>query len=59
VLDNEGMPFYEFICNKCRKKFSLSLSVSGFEKGACCPACKSKNVTQQFTSVSVVTARKS
>jgi len=53
------MPFYEFICHQCHKKFTLSLSVSGFEKGAVCPSCKSKKVEQQFTSVSVVTTRKS
>jgi putative FmdB family regulatory protein len=59
VLDNEAMPFYEFRCNKCHKKFSLSLSISRYQKGVSCPSCKSKDVEQQFTSVSVVTARKS
>jgi putative FmdB family regulatory protein len=54
------MPLYEFLCLKCNKTFTLPLSVSDFEKSKYqCPFCKSKKVEEQFTSVNVVTAKKS
>jgi len=54
------MPLYEFRCLECKKKFTLPLSVSDFEKQRYrCPHCKSKKVEEQFTSVNVVTSKKS
>jgi len=54
------MPLYEFRCLDCKKKFTLPLSVSDFEKQRYrCPHCKSKKVEEQFTSVNVVTSKKS
>jgi putative FmdB family regulatory protein len=54
------MPVYEFLCLNCDKKFTLPMSVSDFEKRKYqCPSCKSKKVEEQFTSVNVVTSKKS
>lgn len=54
------MPTYEFACRKCKKKFSLAMSISEYEKGkAQCPKCKSKDVKQQITPFQAVTSKKS
>lgn len=53
------MPTYEFACRKCKKKFSLIMSISEHEKGVRCPKCKSKDVRQQITSFQPVTSKKS
>jgi putative FmdB family regulatory protein len=54
------MPTYEFVCKKCKKKFSLIMSISEYEKKkAKCPKCKSTDVKQQITSFQAVTSKKS
>jgi putative FmdB family regulatory protein len=54
------MPVYEFKCLDCGNTFTLPLSVRDFEhKEYECPSCKKKNLEEQFTSVSVVTSKKS
>ena len=54
------MSIYEFRCLSCDKTFTLPLSLNDFEKGKyACPSCKSKKVEEQFTSVNVVTSKKS
>ncbi|RLC28761.1 MAG: zinc ribbon domain-containing protein [Deltaproteobacteria bacterium] len=54
------MPTYEFFCEKCKKGFSLILSISEYEKKKIrCPKCKSTRVKQQITSFQTVTSRKS
>lgn len=54
------MPIYEFVCGKCRKKFSLTMSISEYEKKkAACPKCKSSDVKQQISSFQTVTSKKS
>ena len=54
------MPTYEFVCKKCKKKFSLIMSISEYEKKkAQCPKCKSTDVKQQITSFQAVTSKKS
>jgi putative FmdB family regulatory protein len=54
------MPLYEFRCLDCKKTFTVPLSVSDFEKRKYqCPSCKSKKLEEQFTSVNVVTSKKS
>jgi putative FmdB family regulatory protein len=41
------MPTYDFECQKCDKSFTLTLSVSEYEKkGFRCPECKSTNLKQ-------------
>lgn len=54
------MPTYEFICQKCKKPFSMILSITEHEtKKIRCPKCKSTRVRQQITSFQVVTSKKS
>ena len=54
------MPTYEYLCEACRKKFSLMQSFREHEKTkTACPKCKSKKVKQQISSFMVKTSRKS
>ncbi len=54
------MPVYEFKCEKCRKRFTLTMAISEYEKRKFkCPKCKSSKVKQQITSFQTVTSRKS
>ena len=54
------MPIYEFKCEECRKKFTLTMKISEYEgKKFKCPKCKSSRVKQQITSFQTVTSRKS
>lgn len=54
------MPTYEFVCEKCKKSFSLLMKISDYEKKKfSCPKCKSKRVKQQLTSFQTITAKKS
>ncbi|MBW1697313.1 MAG: zinc ribbon domain-containing protein [Deltaproteobacteria bacterium] len=54
------MPVYDFVCEKCKKTFTLNLKVSEYEKKAYrCPKCNSKKVTQQITSFQTITSKKS
>ncbi|MGD9034388.1 MAG: zinc ribbon domain-containing protein [Desulfobacteraceae bacterium] len=54
------MPSYDFRCEKCKKKFTLLLSISEYEKTKFrCPKCKSVRVKQQITPFQVVTSKKS
>ncbi|MFC1838121.1 FmdB family zinc ribbon protein [Thermodesulfobacteriota bacterium] len=55
-----NMPFYDFLCEKCKKVFILTLSISEYEKkNFKCPKCKSVNVKQQLTNFQVKTSKKS
>lgn len=41
------MPLYEFECKKCKKIFTVALSLKDHEKGGvACPGCGSKEVEQ-------------
>jgi putative FmdB family regulatory protein len=54
------MPTYEFVCEQCRKRFSLVIKISDYEKKKLsCPKCKSKKVRQQLSSFQTITAKKS
>jgi len=55
------MPTYEFMCEKCKKTFSLLMSISEHEKMKKfrCPKCKSTRVKQQISSFQAVTSKKS
>jgi len=54
------MPTYDFICEKCNKKYTLIISLSEYEKKKFrCPKCKSTRVKQQITSFQAVTSKKS
>ena len=55
-----AMPAYDFKCEKCSKKFSLSMSISEYEKTKFrCPKCKSLKVKQMITPFQVTTSKKS
>jgi putative FmdB family regulatory protein len=59
-LKEEAMPTYEFVCEQCKKSFSLLLKLSEYEKKKySCPKCKSKKVKQQLTPFQTKTAKKS
>jgi len=54
------MPTYEFVCENCKKRFTLILSISEYEKKKMsCPKCKSRKVKQQISSFQAVTSKKS
>ncbi|RPI79386.1 MAG: zinc ribbon domain-containing protein [Desulfobacteraceae bacterium] len=54
------MPTYEFHCEKCRKKFTLVLSISEHEQTKFkCPKCKSVKVKQLISSFQITTSKKS
>jgi putative FmdB family regulatory protein len=54
------MPTYEFYCEKCKKVFSVIISISDYEKKKYnCPKCKGKQVKQQISSFQTVTSKKS
>ena len=58
--EGRPMPQYDFQCKKCRKKFSLFMSIS--EKGrkrVACPACKGRSVEQLIMPFQTKTSRKS
>ena len=54
------MPIYEYVCQKCRKRFELVRRIKeNGRKAATCPKCASKKVERRWSSVSVATSRKS
>ncbi|MDY6879296.1 MAG: zinc ribbon domain-containing protein [Desulfatiglans sp.] len=54
------MPIYDFVCEKCSKPFTLTMSISEYEKDKFkCPKCKSTKVKQQITPFQTKTSRKS
>ena len=54
------MPTYDYHCDKCKKNFSLVMSISDHAKGkARCPKCKSKKITQRITAFTAITSSKS
>jgi putative FmdB family regulatory protein len=58
--EEDGMPTYLFVCTECKKKFTLFMSISDYEKKKYnCPKCKSKKVKQQISSFQAVTSKKS
>jgi putative FmdB family regulatory protein len=54
------MPTYEYACTACKKNFTLIMTLSERDKmRVSCPRCKSRKVTQRFSSVYTQTSRKS
>lgn len=54
------MPRYEFIYEKCRKPFELSMTISEREKAKpTCPRCKSSKIAPQLGGFMVQTSKKS
>ncbi|UCD34216.1 MAG: zinc ribbon domain-containing protein [Nitrospiraceae bacterium] len=44
------MPVYEYICLKCKEKFSLLQSLHPAEKNTECPRCSSRDVKKVISS---------
>ncbi len=55
------MPMYEFKCKKCKRNFSLQLTISeyGKKKSFACPHCKSRSVRRIFSNFTAITSSKS
>ena len=54
------MPVYEFRCSDCDETFTVPLTLKDFEsKNYRCPSCEGKNLEEEFTSVNIVTSKKS
>lgn len=54
------MPTYEYQCSECKKKFSVTLTVTEHEKKKVkCPKCKSTKVNTIFSPFFAVTSKKS
>ncbi len=53
------MPTYDYVCEKCRKSFSMQLTLKEHDKRTItCPKCKSRQVKQKVSSFFAVTSRK-
>ena len=54
------MPDYDYKCEKCRKKFSVTMSIAQHgTRRVKCPKCKSVRVAQVVTSFYAQTSKKS
>ena len=57
------MPTYEFRCQKCKKVFQLTYSISQYERAKKarikCSSCGSSRVEPQISAFQVQTAKKS
>ena len=54
------MPTYEYLCNDCKHKFTVVMSISEHDKGkVACPKCKRKNIKQQVSTFQTKTSKKS
>jgi putative FmdB family regulatory protein len=55
-----AVPIYEFSCRKCGADFTLALTLKEYEKtGAVCPKCKATDVERVYSTLQVITSRKS
>jgi putative FmdB family regulatory protein len=54
------MPTYDYRCEKCRKSFSLTLTIAQHDtKRLTCPKCGSRRVKQKVSAFFAVTRKKS
>jgi putative FmdB family regulatory protein len=54
------MPAYEYTCLKCKKDFSVIMTLREYEQGKVkCPLCKGTEVEQKPASFFAVTSKKS
>ena len=55
-----AVPNYEFRCRKCGADFTLALTLKEYEKkDVVCPTCKAADVERVFSTLQVVTSKKS
>jgi putative FmdB family regulatory protein len=58
--EEEFMPHYEFLCEKCKKSFERTMTISEREKAkVTCPTCKGTNVVPQLGGFMAQTQKKS
>jgi putative FmdB family regulatory protein len=54
------MPRYEFMCEKCKKRFEMTMSIAEREKAKVrCPTCSGTKVVPQLALFRAPTSRKS
>ncbi len=54
------MPRYEFLCEKCKKSFELTMTISERERSKPrCRTCKGTTVIPQFSGFTAQTKKKS
>ncbi len=54
------MPTYEFLCLKCQKEFTVTMTIREREANPpACPVCKSSELETLISSVFAKTSRKS
>ena len=55
------MPSYEYVCNDCKKEFTVYLTIKEVEgkPKVKCEHCQSKNVVKKLTSFFAKTSKKS
>lgn len=55
------MPTYDFVCNDCKKSFSLTMSMAAYAKRKSfkCPKCESRHVQRRVSAFFAVTSKKS
>ncbi len=57
---NLGMPFYDYICSDCEKRFDTFLSYSEYgKKPVTCPHCGSRNVQRRLPRVRFARSKES
>jgi putative FmdB family regulatory protein len=55
-----AMPYYEYLCQGCKKKFSMPLTIAEHDKGRVkCPKCGSSKLEQQWAAFYATTSKKS
>jgi putative FmdB family regulatory protein len=54
------MPTYEYVCKDCKKIFAVLITMAEHEKRVkpACQYCGSRNVEQNYSSVTVITSKK-
>ncbi|RJQ51481.1 MAG: zinc ribbon domain-containing protein [Desulfobacteraceae bacterium] len=54
------MPRYDFVCDQCKKEFTVTMSITDHGKRKPeCPKCKSRKVVQQVSTFQTKTSKKS
>jgi putative FmdB family regulatory protein len=60
MLQEVAMPYYEYLCQACNKKFSLALTLAEHERAKIkCPKCGSSKIEQQWAAFYATTSKKS
>jgi len=60
VKEVTSMPTYEYRCTKCKRDFSLTMSMAAHDTETVrCPACQNASVVQQYSTFYAKTSKKS